>query len=120
MNKISVGESEKIVRVDEENKYSITLSDWVYFLESNAQSNLNLGIVIYAILVTIGFAFTNLYLDNLLSILFPIVIIILLIIFIVRSERNIDKAKLYQKLSQKIMLGEITDPKEVLNEYRKI
>jgi hypothetical protein len=29
------------------------------------------------------------------------------------------RAKKYQKLSQKIMLGEITEPKDVIEEYKK-
>ena len=110
---------ENDVANDKQNKYPITISDWLVFLESNSQINLSIYVLIGGLIIALSISLsrklTSIGTSSIISnIILGIFFILAMGILVFISKR----AKLYQKLSQKIMEGEFTKPEDIRQEYR--
>lgn len=104
---------------DDNNNYTISISDWINYLESNSHTNINLFILMFTILFSIAITIINFKITGLPDILIYIGLSIFYIVLLVLVFYSSKRAKNYQKLSQRIMIGEITTSKEILEEYEK-
>jgi len=100
-------------------KYPVTVSDWIVFLESNASSNISLYVLLGTILIALAITVVNFDKLDLDFIIYTVFLVIVMVIIIARLKHGSDRIKLYQRLSQKIVLGEITDPEDIKEEYKK-
>ena len=103
---------------NKEKEYPISISNWINYLESNSHTNINLFILITTVTLAISLSVISYNVNSLAGIITLIVFGIFYIILFYYSNKASNRAKHYQKLSQRIMLGEITEPKEVLKEYK--
>ena len=107
-----------------EKEYPITIPDWLAFLNSNATSNMSLYVFLSGSLIAFSIAFTisNIGLNNditpisLIPAGIPFSIFVIILVTLLYANHRI---KHYQRLSQKIIEGKITNPKQVLEEYNK-
>ena len=104
----------------EEKPYPITISDWLFFLESNTSTNLSLYVLLGSFLIAIMISVIGLGTSfTFYSLIGTFIMVIFLIVIILVLRDTTKQIKNYQNLSQRIILGEITDPKDVRSEYNK-
>ena len=112
-------------RRDQMHRYPVTISDWIIILQEKTSSSLNLQLVFSSLIATVIIGLPLLYIEimgsNLVTSLFIAIALIFLWIFISAINKKIrDENKPYGDLYTKIIKGQITDPKEILEEYNKI
>jgi len=111
---------EKKVEEQEEKPYPITISDWLIFLQSNASSNIALYVFIGSFLIALSISSVGLDSStNLISLANSVIIILFITVLLIVWLKSSKQIKNYQRLSQKIILEEITDIKEIRKEYEK-
>lgn len=105
--------------------YPLSISDWIMILQEKSSIDQTRIIFIISLLLAIVVATPVLatkYIEsNLLSIITILVIFFLLILIVIYTiRRGLKNIKPYRTLYDKIINGELTEPQEILKEYKKI
>lgn len=100
-------------------EYPVTISDWIVYLESNVSTNISLYVFLGAVLIALAVSSYNFDIYNIVSVGYTGILVIFFLVVICRLKYATDRIRKYQRLSQKIMKGKITEPKQVLEEYEK-
>ena len=110
--------------IEEEKQYPITISDWIVYLGNTSSMSISLLIFLssFVVIVIIGlmqWAISGKWTGGLLALTIVIILIIyLLFLYVIRFSRKITRK--LENLSEKIVRGEITNSKEILDEYKRI
>jgi len=109
-------------KIKEEKKYPITVSDWIVHLNNKTSTNKNLLIFFGTMIIVIILGVIGTYQSkNYPSYLTIFVVVLIYVVFII-ADRSLRKRVIepYNNLLERIIRGEITEPKEILEEYKKI
>lgn len=102
-------------------EYPIKLSDWIIYLEGLSSTNTSLLVFIGTVFIITIIGVAELYRIYSFPSLGTLAMIFTLTIFFFKVNKKFQSITLpYQKLSEKIMLGKITQTKRVLEEYKRI
>jgi hypothetical protein len=110
---------------EKNDKYPLSISDWITILQEKSSIDQTRIIFIISLLLAIVVATPVLatkYIEsNFLSMLIILVIFSLFIIIVIYTiGRGLKNIKPYRILYDRIIKGELTEPKEILKEYKKI
>ena len=97
---------------DEE--YKLTTSDWIVYLESKSTRNVSVYLGILSVFVILFISLSN-TIENVYLLISLVVVIYIIFLLIDRMMKK--KIEPLQNLSQDIILGKITDTKEIRKRY---
>jgi len=101
-----------------EKPYPITISDWIIHLNNKSLTNTNylifVGTVVIAVIIGIIAKEQSSY------IMLPTVVLIFVVFRIFEYILRKKAIEPCNKLMERIIRGELTEPKEILEEYKKI
>jgi hypothetical protein len=106
------------IEKSKENKYPITISDWLGFLECNSQTNLSIYILIGSLIIALSINLSGLLSKiNYYTIVSIVILAIFLSVIVAVFGYISTRVKLYQELTERIIEGELTKPEDILQEY---
>jgi hypothetical protein len=105
--------------------YSVSISDWITILQDKTSTYTNLFIFLASTVIGMIIVVPQIVRDSMGSGLLASVMLLLLLgllylVFLLTSRKSKQVNKPYKELYNKIILGEITDPKKIRDEYKKI
>ena len=105
--------------------YSVSISDWISILQSETSTQTNLFLFITSAFIGMIIVIPQIVRDSMGSNLYASIVLVgllisLFVIFRLISDKSKKAKEPYEKLYNKIILGEITDPVKIRDEYKKI
>jgi len=111
--------------MNENEHYSVSISDWISILQNKTTTNTNLLIFFASTILGAIIIVPQLVRDSMGSNLYSygmiaLLLILLYVVYRLVSRKTDQENQPYMELYNKIILGEITDTKKIREEYKKI
>lgn len=111
--------------IEQNEKYNISISDWITILHGEKSAFTNLYLFITSAIIGMIIVVPQLVKDSMGSNLLASIVLVVLLVFLygvfrLFSWKSSKIKKPYEDLYKKIILGEITEPKKIRDEYNKI
>ena len=111
--------------IEENEQYNVSISDWISILQDKTSTHTNLYLFLASTIIGMIIVIPQIVRDSMGSNLYASIMLVALLGLLYLVFRLIDRnskqiKKPYEELYKKIIFGEITEPKKIRDEYKKI